>query len=276
MNRKGRNFSRWYAVFVLVNSLCLIGVKPAAAQERSYLTPAESAAKAKATIQRAITAMGGDAYLKVRDITCEGRLAGFGSQGLLSGYERVFDQVLYPDKNRTEYNKKRNVITVNNGEHGWSLDRGGVTELPAEQGERFLENLNVDIHYLFRFRMEEEGMTFRFGGVQMVDLKPADWVEIMDRDRRVIKIAFAQSTGLPIRAEFVTRDPETRVRTEQTEYYSNYHTVGGVQTALRIWRERNGRMFYQVFWDVCSYNTGLPESHFTREALDQVWAKLKK
>lgn len=249
---------------------------PAAAQSAGYLTPAESEAKAKALIQQAITALGGENYMKVRDITCEGRLAFFTTQGQLSGYDRVFDQVLYPDKNRTEHNKKRNIIYVHNGERGWALDRGGVEELPADSGEKFLETLKTDIHYLFRFRLDEEGMTFRYGGMQMVDLKPADWVELMDRDRRVIKIAFSQSTSLPIRAQFITRDPETRVRLEQTEYFSNYHSVSGVQTALRIWRERNGRMYFQVFWDVCSYNTGLAEAHFTREALDQVWAKLKK
>lgn len=244
-------------------------------QSRSVMTPAESTAKAKEVIQRAITAMGGEAYLKARDVYCEGRYAQFSSQGQLAGYERVFDQVLFPDKNRTEFNKKRNIIYINNGNQGWALDRGGVTELPAEAAEDYLEGLKTDIHQLFRYRLDEEGMTFRYNGIDMVDLKPAQWVEVMDKDRRVIKIAFAQSTGLPIRAESVTRDPETRVRTEEIEYFSNYHPANGVETSLRIWKERNGRMVYQVFWDSCQYNTGVSESHFTREALDQLWAKLK-
>lgn len=71
---------------------------PAASQEKVYLAPEESAARAKALIQRAITAMGGDAYLKARDMYCEGRFAQFGSTGQLSGYERVYDYVMFPDK----------------------------------------------------------------------------------------------------------------------------------------------------------------------------------
>lgn len=249
---------------------------PAGAQEKAYLAPEESAAKAKALIQRAIAAMGGDAYLKARDVYCEGRFAQFGSTGQLSGYERVYDYVMFPDKNRTEFSKKRNIIYVNNGDKAWSLDRGGVEDLPDERGKDYLESLLTDIHYLFRFRLEEEGMVFRYAGRDTVDLKPVDWVELTDRDRRVIRIAFAQNTGLPVRASYVTRDPETRARTEETDYFSNYHNMGGIETALRIWKETNGRMTYQVFWDKCAYNTGVSETYFTREALEQLWAKLKK
>lgn len=248
----------------------------AAGQDKNYLTPEESAAKAKEIIQRGIQALGGEAYLKAHDVYCEGRFAQFGSTGALSGYERVYDYVLFPDKNRTEYSKKRNIIYVNNGPQAWSLDRGGVEELPEERGKDYLEGLKTDIHHLFRFRMEEEGMIFRYAGVDMVDLKPVDWVELTDRDRRVIKIAFSQNSGLPVRASYVTRDPETRVRTEDTEYFSNYHSMNGIETSLRIWKESNGRMSYQVFWDSCQYNTGVSESYFTREALEQLWAKLKK
>ncbi len=269
--------SRLLATVALAALLGAASSAPTAtAQDKGYLSPAESAAKAKELIQRAITAMGGESYLKARDVYCEGRFAQFSSQGVLSGYERVYDFVLFPDKNRTEYSKKRNIIYVNNGDKAWSLDRGGVEELPEERGKDYLEGLKTDIHYLFRFRLEEEGMVFRYAGVDMVDLQPVDWVELTDRDGRVIKIAFAQSTGLPVRASFVTRDPETRVRTEETDYYSNYHNLGGVETSLRIWKESNGRMVYQVFWDKCQYNSGVSESHFTREALDQLWAKLKK
>ncbi len=271
---EGRMTSRFLAALGMTIVLaCATGT---AAQEKAYLGPTESAAKAKEIIQRSIQALGGDAYLKAHDVYCEGRYAQFSTQGVLSGYERVFDYVMFPDKNRTEYSKKRNIIYVNNGEKALSLDRGGVEELPEERGKAYVEGLKADIHHLFRFRMNEEGLVFRYAGHDMVDLKPVDWVEITDRDRRVTKIAFAQSTGLPVQANYVTRDPETRVRTEDTEYFSNYHRLGGIETSLRIWKETNGRMVFQVFWDTCQYDTGVSESHFTREALDQLWAKLKK
>ena len=126
-----RNLRSWFLTGLLLLGAAS-GAPTVAGQEKAYLTPAESAAKAKKLIQRAIGALGGEAYLKARDVYCEGRYAQFSSQGGLSGYERVFDFVMFPDKNRTEYSKKRNIIYVNNGDKAWSLDRGGVEELPEE------------------------------------------------------------------------------------------------------------------------------------------------
>ncbi len=264
----------WLVVLLLMGTAS--SAPTPAGQDKDYLTPQESEAKAKELIQRGIQALGGERYLKAHDIYCDGRLAQFDSQGQVSGYPEIFDYILFPDKNRTEYFKKRNIIYVTNGDKGWSLDRAGVEDLPAESGAEHSEDLKIDIHNVLRFRLKEEGMHFRYQGKDMVDLKPSEWVEITDRDRRVIRIAFVQATGLPIRAKFVTRDKETRVRTEETEYYSNYQTLDSIETPLRVYRERNGRMVHQLFWNTCSYNTGVDESFFTREALEQVWAKLKK
>jgi hypothetical protein len=99
---------------------------------------------------------------------------------------------------------------------------------------------------------------------------------LVDRDRRSFRIAFARATSLPIRAEITTRDARTRERTVYTYYYSNYHPVQGIQTALQLAGERNGRKFYQVFYDECQYNTGLADSFFTRESLEQRFAELNK
>ena len=54
-----------------------------------------------------------------------------------------------------------------------------------------------------------------------------------------------------------TRDPKTRMHSEEIEYYSNYHPIDGIQTPFQITRERNGIKIYQVFFDKCDYNTGL-------------------
>ena len=61
-----------------------------------------------------------------------------------------------------------------------------------------------------------------------------------------------------------------------TYYFSNYHTVQGIQTPLQVARERNGRKFFQVFYDECQYNTGLADSHFTKESLEQRFGELNK
>lgn len=247
---------------------------PVAAQD--VLLPAQSAAKARELIKQAIEALGGEAYLSVKDVSCTGRLAQFASQGDLGGYVKIYDYVLLPDKNRTEYSDKHNIIEVNNGDQGWTLDKGGVTDAPPGAGETYLEGLKRNMDQLLRYRLKEEGMVFRYGGSDVVDLRPVDWVEVQDSERRITRMAIEKSTRLPLRAVYITRDAETRQRIEETEYFSNYFVVNGVQTPKQIARERNGRKVYQVFWSGCQYNTALTASFFTREALEQQFAKVGK
>jgi len=247
-----------------------------AAQNPNTMMPAQSAAKAQELINRAIEALGGNSYLNVKDITRQLRLAQFGSTSDLEGFSATWDYVLLPDKNRTEYFKKRNIISVYNGDKGWVMDRAGVEDATADNLEQYKDGLKRDIDNLFRYRLKEDGLIFRFGGSDLLDLKQVDWVEVIDRERRQFRVAFDKKTGLPMRAIYNTRDPETRVRVEEVEYYSNYHDVQGIQTPMQVARERNGRKVYQVFIESCQYNTGLAEPFFTRAALEETYAKLNK
>lgn len=249
----------------------------AVAGAQEILLPEQNAAKAREVIQQAIQALGGKAYLNVKDIYREGRLAQFSSSGELSGYVKFFDYVKLPGKNRTEFSDKRNIISVMTLEEGWELDRGGIQPVGQEALERYQRNLKKDVlEYLLRYRLQEEGLSFRYQGTDIVDLKPVEWVEIVDRDRTSIRIAFDQKTHLPIRTVILWRDPLTRQRIEEVEYYSNYHSVNGVMTPFQIQKERNGINYYQVFFTTCRYNTGLDDALFTRASLEERWAKLNK
>lgn len=255
---------------------CALLVMGSAAQNPTTMMPAQSAAKARELIDRSIQALGGPTYLQVRDLTRELRLAQFGTTGDLEGFTRVWDYVALPDKNRSEYFQKRNIITVYNGDKGWVMDRAGVEEASATDIEQFQEGLKKDIDQLFRFRLKEEGLIFRYGGSDLLDLKQVDWVEVIDRERRQFRFAIEKSTSLPIRAVYSTRDPETRVRYEEVEYLSNYHPVQGIMTPMQVWRDRNGRKVYQAFIEKCEYNTGLNDSFFSRAALEEAYGKINK
>ncbi len=250
---------------------------PVAAGAQQILLPEQNAAKARGVIQQAIEALGGEAYLNVKDIYREGRLAQFSSSGELSGYVQFYDYVKMPGKNRTEFYDKRNIISVMTLEEGWELDRGGIQPVGPEAVERYQRNLKKDVlEYFFRYRLNEEGLSFRYQGTDIVDLKQVEWVEIVDRDRTSIRIAFDLSTHLPIRTVILWRDPLTRQRFEEVEYYANYHPVSGVMTPFQIQKQRNGVNYYQVFFSTYQYNTGVDDSLFTRASLEERWAKIKK
>jgi hypothetical protein len=264
-------------LLALLFAAASLQVAPCAfAQNPQDMMPAESAAKAKEILQQAIQALGGTAYLNLHDSTCEARLGQFGHAGELNGFEKFIDYTIPPFKDRTENLPKRNIITVMDGDKGWTLDRGGVSDASGADIARFQEDTKKDLDYILRTRIKEPGMIFRYAGQDIVDLREADWVELVDSDNRTIKIAFAQATHLPLRKIVDTRDANTRMKTDELEYYSNYHPINGIQTAFQFTRERNHIKIYQVFFDKCEYNTNLPDSLFSKQSLDERWEKVGK
>jgi len=259
-----------------VLALAWIVSAPRVKAQDEVMMPEQSAAKAKQLMQQAIEALGGQAYLNVHDVTCTGRLSMFGHSGDLNGFETFVDYAQPPLKDRQENLPKRNLIEVYNGDKGWVLDRGGVTEAAESDIVRFQEDNQVDLDNILRHRIHEKNMIFRYAGPDVVDLKEADWVELVDSENRTIRIAFARGTDLPLRKVVETRDPNSQLKSEEIEYYSLYHPIDGVQTPFQITRERNGLKVFQVFFDKCQYNTNIPDSLFTKESLDERWAKVGK
>ncbi len=264
---------RTLALAVLIPALCGAAAPRAAAQNPDTLMPEVSAAKAKQLLQQMIQALGGPAYLRVRESVCDGRLAQFGHNGDLTGYQNFRDFWRYPDKNRTEYTKKGNFVELFAGDAGWTLDKGGVSEEPAGAVTDFQEQTKKDMDNLLRLRLNEEGMSFRYGGSDVVDLKQVDWVEIVDRERRTFRIAVGRESHLPVRCVVVTRNDMTRERTEEITFYSNFQTLDGVETPMQIARERDGRRSFQAFYLDCHYNTGIPDELFTRASLEKRYSE---
>jgi outer membrane lipoprotein-sorting protein len=270
-----RIVSRMFLAALLLGAIWIAASPRAAvAQDPNSMMPAESAAKAKQLIQAAVQALGGAAYLNVRDVTCTGKLSQFGHSGGLNGYAKFVDYAKPPDKDRTENIPQHNIISVMNGDKGWVLDRGGVSEAPQVDVAQFEANTKKDIDNILRNRYKEPDMVLRYAGTDIVDLHEVDWIELVDSDDRTIRIAFSKETHLPIRKVVTIRDPNLRMKFDETEYYSNYHPLNGVETPFQVTRERNGSKVYQVFYDTCDYNTNISDSLFTKESLDERWDKI--
>jgi hypothetical protein len=245
---------------------------PARAQNADSLMPAASAAKARAILDQTIAALGGPAYLHLRDVDCTAKFAGFERSGAIGGMGDVHVLRQMPDKNRTEYDKRGDIVTVYAGNMGWSLDRGGVEELRQSDIDAYQEQLKNDANYILRYRLHELGITLRYDGSEVVDLKQADWVEISDKEGRNVRIAIARSSHFPVRFVVNGRDSDGGP-TQTTTVYSSYHPVDGVQTAFQVSRFRNGQQISQVFYASCKYNTNLDDDLFTRVSLDKHFGK---
>jgi hypothetical protein len=258
----------WFLAFAAT------GAHIASAQNPDTLMPEASTAKAKQILQQLIDAFGGPTYLDVRDSDCEGRLARFGHNGELSGYTNFKDYWRYPDTNRTEYSKKGVIINLYAGDKGWTLDKSGVSELSAASVADFQDQAKRDINNLIRVRAKEPGMTIRYGGTDIVDLKTVDWVDITDSEQRNFRLAVDRSTHLLARSVVSTPDETMNERNVETNIYTNFQLMDGVRTALQITTDRNGRRSSQVFFTLCKYNSGLPADLFTKDSLDKRFSQV--
>jgi hypothetical protein len=246
----------------------------ASAQNPDTLTPEASTAKANQILQQLIDAFGGPTYLDIRDSDCEGRLARFGHSGELTGYTNFKDYWRYPDANRTDYSKKGVIINLYVGDKGWTLDKSGVSELSAASVADFQDQAKKDVNNLLRARLKEPGMTIRYGGLDIVDLKTVDWVDITDSDQRNFRLAVDRSSHLLARTVVSTADETMNTRNIETNIFTNFQLMDGVRTALQITTDRNGRRSSQVFFTVCKYNSGLPADLFTKASLDKRFSEV--
>ncbi len=262
--RPAKNFCKIAALVSIAIALC-----PwlARGQNPDNMMPDERAAKGKQILDQLITALGGPTYLDIRESSCEGRLAQFGHSGELTGYTNFRVYWRYPDKNRTDYSKKGVIVNVYNGDKGWTLDRGGVSELSAVAVADFQEQAKRDINNLLRARLKEPGMVLRYGGTDIVDLKTVDWVEIVDSEQRDFRLAVDRSAHLLVRSVVTLQDDTSPDRSVETRIYTNYQLLDGVQTPLQITLDRNGRRINQVFLTSCKYNLGFPDELFSEASL---------
>jgi outer membrane lipoprotein-sorting protein len=258
------------ALFFLAMILC----GPLAAQNADTLLPEQSEAKAKEILQSLITALGGPNYLNIQESDCEGRIARFGHSGDLTGYTNFKIYWHFPDKNRIDYFKKGVIINLYNGDRGWTLDRSGVSELPPGSVEDFQDGVKRDINNLLRLRLKEPGMTVRYGGQDIVDLKTVDWVEITDPEQRKFRLAVDRTTHLLVRTQVITEDETRHVRSIETNIYSNFQPMDGARTPLQITTDRDGRRIDQIFFSSCKFNPGFPADFFTKAALEKRFSEV--
>ena len=261
-------------ILALAALLAVLPVQRVHAQNPENMMPEERTAKGKQVLDQLITALGGPTYLDIRESNCEGRLAQFGHSGELSGYTPFKVYWRFPDQNRTDFSKKGVIVNVYNGDHGWTLDRGGVSELSTVAVADFQEQAKRDINNLLRLRLKEPGMAIRYGGIDIVDLKTVEWVELTDAEQRDFRLAVDRSTHFLVRSVVTLADDTSPDRSVETHIYTNYQLMDGVQTPLQITLDRNGRRINQVFFQSCKYNPGFSEDFFTKAALDKRFSEV--
>lgn len=221
-----------------------------------------NAQKARQLINQAIQALGGQAYLNLKDIRQEGRAYSF-SHGEANSLGTLFWRFWkWPDKDRIELTKQRDVIYIVNGDQGYETTFRGTRPDEAKNVTESLRLREFSLDHVLRLWLVEPDVALFYEGQTVADNREAERVTIMNGKKQAVTLYFDHENHLPIQKTFTWRDQQTRDRNEETEVYGDYHLIQGINTPFQVVREHNGEMTRQRFLTSVTYNTGIADSLF--------------
>jgi hypothetical protein len=227
---------------------------------------AKNAQQAKAVLDAMVKALGGDAWLNMKNYEYHGRSAGF-YHGKPSGATvEYWEYHAWPDQDRAEFTKHRDVVHIFTGGEGWEIIYSGKKELPKEQEVDYLRRRDHSIETVVKKWLKDPNSILVYEGQKLSESHMADQVTVISAQNEAVTIQTDVQTHLPLRRSFQWRDETYHDKDEDAEEYDNYRPVDGIPTPYNITRFRNGDMVNQRFLFDAKYNQTLPADEFSVDA----------
>jgi hypothetical protein len=221
----------------------------------------EDTRKAKTAVSQAIQALGGDAYLNVHDIEQQGRGYSF-HHGQGSGGDLFWSFYEFPDKERVEYTKERDIARVFVGDKGYEITYRGVRPVEEKDIVDYLRQRHYALDAILRKWVKDPTVMLLYEGNAIAAQHTAIQVTLINSKDEAVTLDFDAQTHLPVRKAFEWRDPVDRQKNLEEEIYDNYKPVSGVMVPYNVTRLFNGDMSRQRFLFTVTINQSLDEAMF--------------
>jgi outer membrane lipoprotein-sorting protein len=253
-----------------VFALILLPVTTTAAQTQ----PApKSDEKAEQIVQKAIQAVGGDAYLKVQTVTARGFFTEYPG-GAPDVPVKFIDYIAYPDRERTEFTGGGNrIIQTNDKMQGWLFDAAAKTlkDQTAKQVEDFRNGMRTSMENLLHGWWRNDGATLSYVGRREATLgRRNETIKLTYADGFWIEYEFAAIEGTP--AKVIYKRKVQNPDTEQTEEFTEedrlfkFVAFGGINAPFVIDHFRNGVQSSRINYESIEFNKPLADSLFAKPA----------
>jgi hypothetical protein len=226
----------------------------------------ENARKAKAVLDKAIQALGGEAYLSVRDMQQEGRTYSFHHGRPTSNGVQFWRFVEFPDRERIEITKQRDIAVLYNGDKGYEITYKGPHPMEPKDVTDYLRRRKFSLDMVLRKWAADPKVALFYEGNAVAAEQPALELTLINDKNESVTLYFDAETYLPIKKTFTWRDPDDKQRNLEEEIYDNYRLVQGIMTAYGFTRLFNGDMAVQRFLNSAKYNPGLNPAMFDPNA----------
>jgi hypothetical protein len=222
----------------------------------------EDTRKAKALVQQGIQALGGQAYLTIRDREQQGRGYSF-HHGRPSGNGAVFWSFSeFPDKERIEITKERDIAELYIGNKGYEITYKGAHPIEEKELIDYLRRRRFALDTVLRTWVNDPGVIFLYEGNAIAAQHPAVRVTLINAKDESVTLFFDADTHLPVKKSFEWRDPVDRQKNLEEEIYENYRQVSGIMAPYNVTRYFNGDMGSERFLNSVTINQGLDPAMF--------------
>jgi hypothetical protein len=226
----------------------------------------ENARKAKALLNKVIQALGGEAYLNVHDMQQEGRTYSFHHGRPTSNGVQFWRFVEFPDKERIEITKQRDIAVLYNGDKGYEITYKGPHPMDPKDVTDYLRRRKFSLDAVLRKWATDPKVALFYEGNAVAAEQPALQLTLINDKNESVTLYFDAETNLPIKKTFSWRDPDDKQRNLEEEIYDNYRLVQGIMTAYGFTRIFNGDMAVQRFLNTAKYDQGLNPAMFDPNA----------
>jgi hypothetical protein len=222
----------------------------------------ENAHKAKTVIEQGIQALGGQAFLTIRDREQQGHAFGF-HHGRESGAGTIFWSFSeFPDKERVELTKERDIAELYVGDKAYELTYKGARAIEEKDRLDYMRRRRFSLDTVLRTWVTDPGVILLYEGPAIAAQHSSDQVTLINSQNESVTLYFDTDTHLPVKKSFTWRDPVDRQKNLEEEVYENYRQVSGVMAPYNVTRFFNGDMSNQRFLTSVTINQGLDEAMF--------------
>jgi hypothetical protein len=251
-----------------------LGVLPFAFATAPAVAAESRQERARRLLEECRRQLGGERFLKVRDVKQTGRAYSFYRQNVrglavITIYDRYApmkesaEPGWLPVSRREVYTEKGDYYSLYQNGQGWEVTFRGARPLPPERIKRYQDSTQLDIFYFLRYRFEEPGMYLYHKGTEIIDNTPTDAIDVTDSDGNGVTYYLRQSDRMPVQQVYESRDPKTKIPSEEKTVYSKYRDVKGVQLPWNVRREIDGEKTFELFGRTAEINPRIDSSLYS-------------
>jgi hypothetical protein len=227
---------------------------------------AKNAQQARAALDRMVQALGGDAWLNMKNQMRMGFIAAFFHNVPDPGTTQYWEYHTWPDHDRLELTKHRDVVELFEGRQGWEVTYRGKKPMDKETLDDYLRRRDHSIETAVKVWMKDPKTILIYEGQRMASRHMAEQVTLISPQNESVTIQMDITTHLPLRRTFQWRDPVYKDKNTDVEEYDGYHTIGGFPTPLSITRYKNDEMVRQYYIREVVFNQNLPTDFWDADA----------